>query len=92
MYILHIDKQQYEVYNLYDLYFKSEYSDMYAKDAKIIKIKYKLNEDPKEAMRKFYKFSNGIWILNKVTNWSPKHNNYTECEFLKINDINNYVQ
>ena len=79
-------------YNLYDLYFKAEYSDMYAKDAKIIKIKYKLNEDPKEAMRKFYKFSNGIWILNKVTNWSPKHNNYTECEFLKINDINNYVQ
>ena len=81
-----------KTYNLYDLYFKSEYSDMYAKDAKIIKIKYKLNEDPKEAMRKFYKFSNGIWILNKVTNWSPKHNNYTECEFLKINDINNYIQ
>lgn len=79
-------------YNLYDLYFKSEYSDMYAKDAKVIKIRYKLIDDPKEAMRKFYKFSNGIWILNKVTNWSPKHNNYTECEFLKINDINNYIQ
>ena len=79
-------------YNLYDLYFKSEYSDMYAKDAKVIKIRYKLIDDPKEAMRKFYKFSNGIWILNKVTNWSPKHNNYTECEFIKINDINNYIQ
>lgn len=80
-----------KAYNLYDLYFKSEYSDMYAKDAKVIKIRYKLNEDPKEAMRKFYKFSNGIWMLNSVKNWSPGDHKYTECEFLKINDIKNYV-
>lgn len=78
--------------NLYDLYFKSEYSDMFDKDAKIIKIKYKLNEDPKDAMRKFYKFSNGIWLLNKVTNYSPKHHNYVECEFLKVKNVNNYVK
>lgn len=81
-----------KAYNLYDLYFKSEYSDMFDKDAKVIKIKYKLNEDPKDAMRKFYKFSNGIWLLNKVTNYSPKHHNYVECEFLKVKNVNNYVQ
>lgn len=79
-------------YNLYDLYFKSEYSDMFDANARTITLKYKIQGDPKEAMRRFYTFSNAVWMLNSVKNYVPGHHRYTECTFIKIKDIKNYVQ
>ena len=43
-------------------------------------------------MRKFYYFDNATWILNKIDNYTPGFNNFTNCQFIKIQDKTNYIQ
>lgn len=80
----------YSSYNLYDLCFKFQYEDLFNKNNKILNIKYRLRDIPQEAMKKFYYFDNSTWILNKIENYSPGFNNFTQCQFIKIQDKNNY--
>lgn len=43
-----------------------------------------------DLFRRFYWFDNAVWALNKVTNHSLTTIDPTECEFIKVQDINNY--
>ena len=82
----------YPSHNLFELCFKFQFEDLYNKNNKVLNIKYRLREHPKAAMRKFYYFDNATWILNKIDNYTPGFNNFTNCQFIKIQDKNNYVQ
>jgi hypothetical protein len=48
----------------------------------------KMNQD---YLRKFYWFNNAIWILNKVDSYDVNDFGTTRCEFIKVQDTNNYV-
>lgn len=42
-------------------------------------------------LRKFYWFDNSIWILNKIDSFDINSNNTVRCEFIKVQDMNNYT-
>ena len=44
-----------------------------------------------ELLRKFYYWDGALWALNKIVNHSFTTWDDTECEFVKVQDINNYT-
>lgn len=74
--------------NIYDYFHKSELEQLYTKQNKKITIKYRLEENPNEAMRHYYCFDNSYFIINKINDYDVANTGFTECEFVKINDPN----
>lgn len=44
-----------------------------------------------ESLRDFYYFNNAIWVINKIENYYPNSYKTTKVEFVKVNDIDNYL-
>lgn len=44
-----------------------------------------------ELLRKFYRFDNSLWVLNKITNYSLTSVAPTLCEFVRVQDKANYL-
>ena len=44
-----------------------------------------------DILRNFYFFGGSNWILNKVINYEPNKDNTTKCEFIKVQNPNNYI-
>lgn len=80
----------YPCHNLYELCYKFISEDLYNKNNKVVNIKYRLRDIPQEAMKRFYYFDNCTWILNKIEDYNPGFNNFTKCQFIKIQDKSNY--
>ena len=40
----------------------------------------------------FYYFDNAVWVLNKIINYSMTTIDTTQCEFVKVQDVNNYKE
>lgn len=43
-----------------------------------------------DLLRRFFHFDGAIWSLNKIINYSLTTWDDTECEFVKVQDVNNY--
>ena len=81
-----------KLYNIYDLCWRRFIDDLYNRDNKVITIKYRLREHPKDAMRKFYTFNNAYWVLNKIDNYNPAIlNSFTSCDSIQVQNIQNYL-
>lgn len=78
-------------YSLFDLCWFSYINDVYSHNNKICKIKYRMTEHPYDAMKHFYMFDNSIWALNTITNYKPGYARFTDCEFIKVQNKNNYM-
>lgn len=50
---------------------------------------FKVNSD---LLKNFYYFNNCIWILNKINNYDINSNKTVQCEFIKVIDMNSYLQ
>lgn len=79
------------IHDIFQTMFSYYYNDMFTLSNKVLSVKCLLKEDPKQAMRKFYSFNNNLWILNKVTDYIPERNNLVKCDFIMIQDKNNYL-
>jgi hypothetical protein len=44
-----------------------------------------------EALRKFYYFEDSYWVLNKIEGYDINSDATTRCEFIKVQDPNNYL-
>ena len=78
---------------LYNNFWQSLYIDQLNKNTK--KVQTTLVTDKplnNSSFRKFYFFDNNYWLLNKINNYDLSNSNRqkVKCEFIKINDINNY--
>ena len=77
--------------SIYDMMWKDYIRDLYNVDSRKLKCYVTLQGHPgSEAMRKFYWFDNGIWRLNEVKDWNVFGNESTLCEFIKIQDVDDY--
>ena len=77
--------------NIYWNYFKTYYEDAYDVNSKIVNA-YVINKDfTQEDLRNFYWFDNSIWRLNKVEDYNITSFEGTKCEFVKVQDVNNYT-
>lgn len=64
-------------------------SDLYNVNTRLVETKMKV-EDPHKAMRTVYYFSNSLWVINKMTDFNYE-TNLTTVQFIKVNDIKNYI-
>lgn len=77
--------------NIYWNYFKTYYEDAYDVNSKIVNA-YVINKDfTQDDLRNFYWFDNSIWRLNKVEDCNVTSFKGTKCEFVKVQDVNNYT-
>lgn len=80
------------VKSLYERYWKAYISDMYSVNTRVVKCKVNLSglDVGQQLLRNFYWFDNAIWILNKIENYSITTDDLTDCEFIKVGDMDNY--
>lgn len=78
---------------VYDQYWKKYVTDRYDDDSAVIRCKVHWGGRMVNAslLRHFYWFDGALWALNKITNHSVTTDDLTECEFVKIQDTNNYT-
>lgn len=67
-------------------------SDLYDGGTTLLKCKVNLRglSVGVELLRRFYWYDNAIWVLNKISNYSITTFDEAECEFVKVQNINNY--
>lgn len=78
---------------IYDRYWREYQRDRYDADTFIMQCKVNLKglQVGQDLMRKFFYYQGAIFVLNKITNHSLTTWDDTECEFIKVQDINNYI-
>ena len=64
-------------------------SDLYNVNTRLVETRMKI-ENPHKAMRSVFFFDNSLWVINKMTDFNYE-NNLTTVQFIKVNDIDNYV-
>lgn len=78
--------------NLYTRYWKPYIRDQYNVDTKVVECKVLLKERViGDWLQRFYYWDGRYWILNKITDYNPSSNGTTKCEFVSVNNINNYL-
>ena len=79
--------------SIYERWWKTYLRDLYDDDTRIMTCKVDLRGlfVNQSLMRKVFWYNNSLWRLNKIVNHSLTTWDDTECEFIKIQDINNYI-
>lgn len=78
---------------IYDKWWKDYMSDMYNVDSRRLTCYVKMDTDGKPWtywLRRFYWFQNSLWRLNAITDLNMSSFEPTKCEFIKVNDRDNY--
>lgn len=77
---------------MYAKHWRNYISDVLDKDARVMKCRVHLDglQAGPELLRRFYFYEGAIWALNKISNYSLTTYDATECEFIKVKDIENY--
>lgn len=78
--------------SIYGTYWERYLKDRYNVDTRVMKCKvdlssFKVNTD---LFKTFYWFDNSLWVLNRINNYSLTTLDSTECEFIKVNNKENY--
>lgn len=78
---------------LYNKFWKNYLTDRYNVNTKKVSCFVNLNgmKINQESMRDFYYFNNCIWVANKIENYYPNSYKTTKVEFVKVNDMDNYL-
>ena len=78
---------------LYELYWKKYLTDRYDNDTKILRCRVDLSGLPvgQDLLRRFFWYDNQRWVLNKITNYSYTTYDTAECEFIQVQDEQNYI-
>ena len=76
--------------DIYNLCWKSYITDLYNKNNKVVTVKCRLTDTPRNAMKKFYTFDNAIWVINKITDYNID-DYFTKVEFIQVQNKNNYL-
>jgi hypothetical protein len=79
--------------SIFSQYWEKYIKDRYDDDSKVMTCKVNLSgmQINESLFRKFYYWDGAIWALNKIINHSLTTWDDTECEFIKVQDINNYI-
>lgn len=78
---------------VYERGWKNYISDRYDVNTKVMtcRVNFAGIQVNQELLRKFYWYENSIWVLNKITNYSLTTYDPVECEFVQVQDKNNYL-
>lgn len=77
--------------NIYHSYWRTYLTDLFDVNTRQMTCYIRVLGKPNpEWFRRFYWFDNGMWVLNKLTDWNPAKPNTTKAEFIKVQDISAY--
>lgn len=78
---------------IYENWWKNYLQDLYDDDTRKMTCKVDLRGlfVNQTLMRRMFWYNNSLWRLNKIINHSLTTWDDTECEFIKVQDINNYI-
>ena len=78
---------------VYERGWKNYISDRYDVNTKVMtcRVNFAGIQVNQELLRKFYWYENSLWVLNKITNYSLTTYDPVECEFVQVQDKNNYL-
>lgn len=78
---------------IYNKYWKAMYEDMLNINTKLVTayVNFKGMVVNNQLLKDFYYFNNSYWLLNKIENFDICSNQPVKCEFIKINDVQNYT-
>jgi len=78
---------------IYSRAWKRYISDRYDHNTKVMTcfVNFKGMEVSQDLLRKFYWYDNSLWVLNRIINYSLTTYDSVECEFLQVQDKNNYL-
>lgn len=87
-----LDPVQYEP--LYYAHWANNFADRMDKDTKIVRCYVNLNglDVGQDMLRNFYYFDNSMWVLSKIENHLVGGNGLTLCEFIKVQEKDNYIE
>lgn len=78
--------------SIYDRCWRNYINDMYSVNTRRVSCYVYLPKLPSiNLLRKFYWWDNSIWRLNAITEWNVASNEPTKCEFIKVQDLDNYA-
>ena len=78
---------------VYERGWKNYLHDRYDANTKVMtcKVDFSGMQVNQDLLRKFYWYDNSLWVLNKITNYSLTTYDPVECEFVQVQDKNNYL-
>lgn len=78
---------------IYNRYWSNYINDIYDRDSKRVTVNAYLDEVPQIALKKFYFFSNSLWILSEIKDYQVNNTlQSVRCTFVKVKNKNNYLQ
>ena len=78
---------------VYERAWKNYISDRYDVNTKVMtcRVNFAGIQVNQELLRKFYWYENSLWVLNAIRNYSLTTYDPVECEFVLVQDKNNYL-
>lgn len=89
---IHYDEITYNYRYIGDEYWSNFLFDLYDEDSRIVECYVIIDENPKDALRKFYTFDNSMWVLNEIQDYKPRYQKPIKCKFIKLRDKKNYLK
>ena len=82
-----------ETCTVYERGWKAYLSDRYDVNSKVMtcRVNFAGMKVNQELLRKFYWYDNSLWVLNSIKNYSLTTYDPVECEFVQVQDKNNYL-
>ena len=79
--------------SLYATKWKKYLGDLLSEDTKVLTCKVHLDglEVGPELLRRFFWYEGSYWVLNKINNYSLTTYDPAECEFVQVQDTDNYT-
>lgn len=78
---------------IYSKFWKNYLRDRYDVNTKVMtcRVNFGGYQVGQELLRKFYWYDNALWVLNRISNYSLTTYDPVECEFVQVQDKNNYL-
>ena len=80
---------------IYDIAWRAYITDRYDVDTEVMRCKVDFKGIGLQVghglLRRFYYYDGSLWVLNKITNYSLTTYDPVECEFIKVQDKDNYL-
>lgn len=78
---------------MYRYGWQSYLADLLSSDTMVMKCKVNLSglDVGQQLLRRFFWYGGSIWVLNSISNHSLTSYDLTECEFIRVQDIENYI-
>lgn len=79
---------------IYNQYWSKYQKDRFDDDTIVMKCKVDLQglQVEQDLLGRFFYYQGAIFVLNKITNYSLSTFDDTECEFIRVQNINNYIE